>query len=471
MTRLIQLVDLSLYFREKICFESFSYTIHSGERVALIGDNGCGKSSLLKIIKNLMQPTDGSVVHSDNLTIAYVPQLIDTYTTSSGAEKFNQELTKALALSPDVLLLDEPTNHLDKKNRQSLMRLLDQYNGTLILASHDVTLLRQNSYCFWNFNQGTIETFQGNFDHLHQQKTLETSALEIEIEQLHRQKKENHTALMKEQKRAKQSRLKGEKSILQSKWPTIVSKSKVLRAQETSGKKKKSLFDDKANLVNRLQSLGRDEEITPHFDLPLSKTTTKALITINEGSVAYGHHMILKPINLNCAGDSRLVIYGDNGSGKSTLIKAIMGDPNINKEGTWLCPTPKDIGYLDQHYQGLNPSSSVLEVIQLKRPDWSYTEIRHHLNDFLFRKNEQVSCKVSDLSGGEKARLSLAVIAASPPKLLILDEITNNLDLKTRNHIITLLKHYPGAFIVISHDEDFLQQIGITQSYKCRLGH
>lgn len=465
MNRLIQLVDLSLYFNEKICFEAFHYAIHSGERIALIGDNGSGKSSMLKIIKKLIQPSDGLVHYSNNATVAYVPQLIDCYEASSGAEKFNHALTQALALDPEVLLLDEPTNHLDKKNRASLLRLLEQYQGTLILASHDVHLLRNNDYCFWFFNQGTIEIFHGSYDHFQQKKSNQVLAIEAEINQIKRQKKATHHLLMKEQTRAKNSRLKGEKSIKEAKWPTIVSNAKAVRAQETSGRIKKALSEEKEHLIDRLNDLGREDEIKHKFELPVSTTTTKALVTISEGLIAYNEHVILSHINLNLSGQSRLAICGANGSGKSTLLNAIMGNEKIRKEGLWICPNPRDIGYLDQHYQQLNNCDSVLETIQKSRPDWIHTEIRLHLNSFLFRKNEQINSLVSELSGGEKARLSLAVIAAKPPKLLILDELTNNLDLKTRNHVITLLKEYPGPFIVISHDDDFLQHLGITEKY------
>ena len=104
-------------------------------------------------------------------------------------------------------------------------------------------------------------------------------------------------------------------------------------------------------------------------------------------------------------------------------------------------------------------------------PHWSYAEIRRHLNDFLFRKNEEVNARVHQLSGGEKARLSLAQIGAKTPKLLILDEITNNLDLETRAHVIQVLKNYPGALIVISHDEEFLKDIGICDQYQIEHGH
>ncbi len=469
MSHLIQLIDISLYFSEKLCFEEFNYQIHTGERIALIGDNGTGKSSMLKIIKKLIPPNDGLVMYADNLTVGYVPQLINHADSISGAERFNQALTQALIQNPQVLLLDEPTNHLDQKNRRSLMRLLQQFSGTLIIASHDVNLLRSDEFCFWHFNQQRIELFEGNFEHYQRQIKLQREAIEMEIAHLKQQKKQNHLSLMKEQQRAKNSRLKGEKSIKQAKWPTIVSNSKMLKSQETSGKKKKRLSANKEDLVHRLQEISIEEEIMPQFPISgefvMRSNSSKALVTITEGIIAYDKQVILNSINLNITGTSRLAICGPNGSGKSTLLKAIMGDPSVTKKGLWVIPADQDIGYLDQHYHLLMEKNTVMQTIEQCRPDWTHAEIRHHLNRFLFRKNEQVYNLVSQISGGEKARLTLAKIAAKPPMLLILDEITNNLDLKTRNHVITLLKNYPGPFVVISHDDDFLHLIGINETY------
>jgi ATPase subunit of ABC transporter with duplicated ATPase domains len=133
------------------------------------------------------------------------------------------------------------------------------------------------------------------------------------------------------------------------------------------------------------------------------------------------------------------------------------------KMGDWFVPKKEDIGYLDQHYATVDPKHSVLEAISALVPCWSYKEVRKHLNNFLFSKNEEVNVLVSDLSGGEKARLTLAQIAARTPGILILDEITNNLDLQTKEHVIQVLKSYTGAIIIISHDPDFLGEIGINK--------
>jgi ATPase subunit of ABC transporter with duplicated ATPase domains len=124
------------------------------------------------------------------------------------------------------------------------------------------------------------------------------------------------------------------------------------------------------------------------------------------------------------------------------------------------------VGHLDQHYQTLDPDKAALEIIRAARPTWSHAEIRRHLNDFLFRKNEEVTASVRTLSGGEKARLSLALIAACPPKLLVLDEMTNNIDLETHDHVVGVLRAYPAAMIVVSHDEIFLREIGIEKYHE-----
>ena len=138
------------------------------------------------------------------------------------------------------------------------------------------------------------------------------------------------------------------------------------------------------------------------------------VVQISNGSVGYCEGQpLLSGIALSLACGERIAITGDNGSGKSTLIKAILGDESVYKTGDWHVIKREDIGYLDQHYGTLNPDKTVLETIADLVPNWPHAEVRRHLNDFLFRKNEEVNSPVSTLSGGEKARLSLAQIAAN----------------------------------------------------------
>ena len=151
-------------------------------------------------------------------------------------------------------------------------------------------------------------------------------------------------------------------------------------------------------------------------------------------------------------------------------MRAILGDSQINKTGHWVVPARINLGYLDQHYQHLSSEETVLDLMMRALPQATHAEIRVHLNDFLFRKNEEVANKVKNLSGGEKARLSLALIAANPPKLLILDEPTNNVDVETQTHLIEVLSEFPGAMLVISHDKYFLEAIHIETKYQIYQG-
>lgn len=244
----------------------------------------------------------------------------------------------------------------------------------------------------------------------------------------------------------------------------MASNAKAGRAEETSGRKKSAIDKRKSDLTESLSDLRLLEIIVPKFSIEGSNAARGIVVQISGGSVGYSENQpILSGIILSLGSGERLAITGDNGSGKSTLIKAILGDESVCKTGEWHLIKREDIGYLDQHYGTLYPDKTVLETIADLVPHWSHAEIRRHLNDFLFRKNEEVNAFVSTLSGGEKARLSLAQIAAKTPKLLILDEITNNLDLETKEHVTQVLKAYPGAMIVISHDTDFLEEIGISE--------
>ena len=455
MHKPIQIKDLDLSFPHKTCFENFSCQIPYGSRIAIIGRNGSGKSSLLKMIVSLC---------GEDVVVGYVPQVIIDHTDLSGGQRLNKAVTEALRLDPNVLLLDEPTNHLDNRNKKSLMRMLQNYPGTLIMVSHDKELLRQCSDTLWHIDNGKVHIFSGNYDDYMREIKLKRASIEGELELLSRQKKDMHYKLMQEQQRSSKSKARGQKSIDQRKWPTVVSNAKAGRAEETSGRKKSAIDKRKSDLAESLSDLRLPEIIVPKFSIEGSDTGRGVVLQISGASVGYIEGQpILSGISLSLGSGQHMAITGDNGSGKSTLIKAILGDESVCKTGEWHVIKREDIGYLDQHYGTLNPDKTVLETIADLVPAWPHTEVRRHLNDFLFRKNEEVNALVITLSGGEKARLSLAQIAAKTPKLLILDEITNNLDLETKDHVIQVLKAYPGAMIVISHEADFLEEIGISE--------
>jgi len=450
----LSLNKLCLEFPHKTCFKNFSSIINSGDHIAIVGNNGSGKSSLLNILKQNFE--------SQDIVISYVPQIIDEHQNLSGGQRFERSFTQALSTDPDILLLDEPTNHLDIKNRRSLIQKLKSYKGTLIIVSHDQELLQNYFNIFWHIDNGKISIFSGIYiDYINEIKSKRAS-IENELYRLNKQKKDKHKDLMQEQTRAAKSKQKGKKSIAQKKWPTITSKCKAQKAQETTGNKKSAIDNKKQSLVDKLDELRLPEIISPKFSITSKDIGYKSAISIQSASIGYTE-TILENINLEVGSKNRTAILGDNASGKSTLIKSILNHSNINRTGSW--NISNDVGYLDQNYSTLDNSQTVIEAIYSLVPNWEMSKIRCHLNDFLFRKNQEVNSLISTLSGGEKARLSLAQIAAKTPKLLILDEITNNLDLETKNHVIEVLNSYPGALVIISHDKDFLKEIDINDYY------
>lgn len=457
----IQIKNLQLSFSHKTCFDDFSVQVPYGSRIAIIGRNGCGKTTLLKILNGMVEPTSGDVLSAADLIIGFVPQIVEEFDSLSGGQRLNAAVTQALSLEPNVLLLDEPTNHLDRHNRKSLMRMLQSYPGTLIVVSHDTELLRHCIDTLWHIDNGQIRVFSGNYDDYVHEIRKARSSLEQEITHLDRQKKDMHQKLMFEQQRAAKRKAYGEKKYADDKLALRCAQA---TGENTTSKNKANIRKDKNKLLEQLTGLYLPEIIVPKFSLNSADIGDRTIVSISDGSVAYARlEPLLQKISLSISSRDRIAIQGDNASGKSTLIKAIMDDTCVIKSGNWYAPKISDIGYLDQHYSTLPAEKTVLETIAELVPTWPHIEVRRHLNDFLFRKNEEVNALVSTLSGGEKARLSLAQIAAKTPKLLILDEITNNLDLETKDHVIQVLKSYPGAMIVISHEADFLEEIGVSE--------
>ena len=462
MHQSISIQNLHISFGPKTLVENLSTQIPYGSRIGIIGRNGSGKSTFLKILQNIVEAKSGRVKLPCDIQFGYVPQVIDEYEALSGGQRFNQLLTHALAQDPNFLILDEPTCHLDLKNRQSLIRKLQTYEGTLIFVSHDPQLLEHCADTLWHLECGQVKIFQGDYTHYRHEIQLKRQVIEEKIKQIDRNKKAIHHSLMKEQQRAAKGKKSGKKKIQNRKWAAVVSPSKFGRANKTSDKKKGALLHKKEKLSQERSNLKLPEVIIPQFSIEASNCGHKTLVSIFNGSIGYSiSSPILEKISLTIGNSQKVAICGNNGSGKSTLVKAILDNKKCLKRGVWHVPKPQDIGYLDQHYANLNPNQSVYNAIASVVPSWHMGDIRCHLNAFLFRKNDEVDNLIAHLSGGEKARLSLALIAAKPPKLLILDEVTNNLDMETKDHVTQILREYPGAMIVISHDEDFLKDLNL----------
>ncbi|MBM3886816.1 ABC-F family ATP-binding cassette domain-containing protein [Candidatus Dependentiae bacterium] len=463
----ICLKELSFILPHKTCFEHFNTTIHSGAKIGIIGANGSGKSTLLRIIQQLSLPSTGRVVVDEQIAFGFVSQLPEEAAGLSGAQQFNKSLTQALATDPDVLCLDEPTNHLDIHNRRSLMLMLQRCEKTLLIVSHDVELLRTCIDTIWFINDGVVTVFDGNYDAFMDHQQVKRKQLDSKIVMLEKNERYARDELRRAQersaRRARANKNENDRNLLGYLKRT---------GNRSLGKHQAMVGNIRDGIMRRRALLYESEELIVHFEMLASRLRSKSgnVIEVLSGTVGYQElQPLITEINLLVRPGERVTLRGVNASGKSTIIKALMNQVDIIKTGDWHLPKLEEIGYLDQHYKNLPAHETVFGVVQ-QISKLSGKELRVVLNDFLFRKNEEVNALVSQLSGGERCRLALACIALQQPSLLLLDEATNNLDLQTREYLIQVLTAYPGTVVVISHDEDFLQRINISTNYEITAG-
>lgn len=345
------------------------------------------------------------------------------------------------------------------------MRCLRNWRGTLLLVSHDPELIGQCTDIVWHIEDEKVQVFHGDYLDYLQERRNRHGAIEHALKLVDREREAAHEALMRERQRAAKSKRRGEKSIDQRKWPTVVSKSKTGRAVETPGRKQAAIQVRRNTLAEERRALRLPESIRPNFSFDAAVQGERTMVAIRQGRAGYREQApVLHDVALTVGSCDRLALKGANGSGKTTLVRAMLGDPQVWRTGDWMLPRPEEIAVLDQHYTMLASRQTALETIASLRPTWSEAQLRRHLADYLFRTNTEVHTPVESLSGGEKARLCMARIGALTPRLIILDEPSNNLDLETRNHLVQGLQAFPGALIVISHDEAFVVEIGITET-------
>ena len=462
----ITIHNLALAINDKICFQNFSTHIYSRKHILIMGNNGTGKSTLLKIIQNITPASQGNVSIPDGTIFGYVPQTITDYKKLSGGQRFNQELSYALSLQPNILLLDEPTNHLDMKNKRSLIRMLQRWQETLLIVSHDPEILNLKFDEIWHIKHGNVSIFKGDYAAYLEQHTKKQQTIAHQREQLQKETRQLKKMVELEHKRASKS-----KAAHKDETDRVLLGSMKERGSQTAGKNLKKLSKVQESISHQLTDTFVHKKIEPKFNLHARNIPSgKSIVSIVHASCGYSDNPILTDINIQLRAHDRIAIIGDNGSGKSTFIKALLNNSEITRNGTWHLPEDNAIGYLDQHYSNLDSNLSVQETIQKIAPNWDDLTVRKHVNDFLFSAQKEVLNKVSHLSGGEKARLSLAQIAALNPSLLLLDEITNNIDLETRAHVIEVLSQYQGAIIIVSHDPQFLEALSVTTYYKTEDG-
>ncbi|MDR6466239.1 ABC-F family ATP-binding cassette domain-containing protein [Chryseobacterium sediminis] len=509
-----------------LLFNNTNLTIPSHTKSALVGSNGMGKSTLLKIIAGEIQPLNGNITISDS--VFYVPQMFGNFNHLTIAEclKIDQKLNALQKITngevdeiyfeilnddwdieercqqalehwgldnfdlnqtleglsggqktkvflagiqisqPDIIILDEPTNHLDLEGRKLLYNLIDKTDATIVIVSHDRTLLNLVNTIFELSNQG-IATYGGNYDFYAEQKEVEEEALHNDIHAkeraLKKAKEKERETLERKQKLDAKGKQKQEKSgvarimmnTLRNNAEKNSSKLKNVHAEKISG-----ISDGLRDLRS---SLKNSEQMKVNFN-DSNLHSGKILITAEDINFSYGKGNLWKEnLSLEIRSGERISIKGPNGSGKTTLIQLLLG--NTEPFEGKIEKTDFNHIYIDQEYSLIDHDSTLYDFVQTFNDNaLQESEVKTLLSRFLFGKDTwDKKCGV--LSGGERLRLLLCGLSISnkAPDMIILDEPTNNLDLQNVEILTNSIKDYHGTLMVISHDEVFLKEIGIDR--------
>mgnify|MGYP001293169447 FL=1 len=467
---LITIEHLTKSYTERLLFDDTAFSINEGEKVGLIGINGTGKSTLLKIVAGLEEPDNGSVVRRRNLYIRYLPQ-IPAFTAGdtvldaivrdnqdephfssreeieasakniltrlgiydfdekvehlSGGQRKRVALTSVLLSTADLLILDEPTNHLDSEMADWLEEYLKKFRGALLMITHDRYFLDSVTNRIVELDKGKLYSYQTNYEGF-----VKLKAERIDM------------AVASERKR--QTILRTELAWMQ----------RGARARSTK---------QKAH-IQRYEAL-RDMD-APEFDKEvemesISSRLGRTTVEVKDLCKAYGNKVLLKDFTYIFLKNDRVGIIGPNGSGKSTLMKMIAGWVQPDSGTIEIGQTVK-IGYFSQENEAMDENLKVIdyirnvaEYVQTKDGSISASQM---LERFLFPGSVQYTT-ISRLSGGEKRRLYLLRILMDAPNVLLLDEPTNDLDIRTLTILEDYLDSFQGIVITVSHDRYFLDRM------------
>jgi ATP-binding cassette subfamily F protein uup len=492
---LITLQNAQLAFGHVALLDHAEFSLETAERVGLIGRNGAGKSSLLRILGGLEKPDDGDLRVQQGLRVTYVAQepqldssasvfesvsaglarvihLIEQYSAGEGdltamqneIELFDgwnweqrvQEtlhrlhlepdarinalsggtlkrvaLAQALVTSPDVLLLDEPTNHLDLDSIEWLEQLLIDFKGSIITITHDRSFLDKVATRIVELDRGHLMTYPGNFSQYQLQKE-EQAAQEAVIN-------------------AKADKLLAGEEV----WIR-----KGVEARRTRSQSRIARLE----ALRKQREARRDAVGRVKLDVASGAPTGKIVAELTEVSIAFGSKVITQNFSATFLRGDKIGLIGPNGVGKSTLLKMILGELEADsgkiRQGANL-----QVAYFDQMRNALDMDASLEDFIS---PGSEWIEIgtqrkhvKSYLDDFLFSPARATS-PVRSLSGGERNRLLLARLFARPANVLVLDEPTNDLDIDTLELLEELLQNYDGTVFIVSHDRTFLDNVATS---------
>lgn len=500
--------NISKAFVENQVLKNVSFHIEDHEKAAIVGINGVGKTTLLRIIVGEMTPDDGQVVLAKDKTLGYLAQnstvdtshtiyeellsvkadllrleekirecennmkhadgdaledLMKQYTslthafetgggylyrselvgvlkglgftedefskpvaTLSGGQKTRVALGRLLLQNPDLIILDEPTNHLDMTSIAWLETYLLNYKGAVLIVSHDRYFLDRIAGKVIEIDQSKATTFMGNY---------------------------SDYAVKKEQLRV-------------AAWNAYMNQQRDIKHQEEVIEKLKSFNREKSiqraesreKMLDKIEVIEKPSEVRTDMKLTLTPRILSGndVLTVEHLSKSFDSHKLFTDVNFEIKRGEHVAIIGDNGSGKTTLLKILNGLVPAD-QGTFRLGSNVEIGYYDQEHHVLHSEKTLFEEISDDYPYLNNTQIRNVLAAFLFT-GEDVFKRISDLSGGERGRVSLAKLVLSNANFLILDEPTNHLDIMSKEILEDALNGYEGTILYVSHDRYFINR-------------
>lgn len=461
---LARLNKVKKYYGDRLILDIDKLEILDGDRIGLVGVNGAGKTTLIKALINDTPIDEGNVYITKSF--AYISQTEDASERFldnnfknvfnapfeyddflSGGEKVKFKIAKALSENKNLIIADEPTANLDGYSIGILEKMLKIYNGALLLVSHDRNFLDALCNTIIEIEDGKIKVYKGNYSKYLELKTLERERSETEYVTYVNEKKHLENAILNKQNIKDSIR----------KTPKRMGNSEARLHKMGGQKAKKNLDNNMKALKSRIDHLEVKEKPKAIKEINITvqenlKIASKNLIEVKHLNLLAGDKSLLKDANFKIKNGKKVALIGNNGCGKSTLLKEIIYNKNNIKVLDNVV-----IGYFDQSQYILNDNESILKNI-LK--DCSYDEsfVRTNLDGFGF-KGDAVFKQVSSLSGGEKVKIALCKVLLSDNNLLILDEPTNYLDIKSMESLESALINCNKTLIIVSHDRKFVSNI------------